>query len=532
MIYLSAQPAEFYFKWQIEVLLNNFSRLGIKKQQIHILFSYKGKVDDRIISLIKEYQEIANFFFYEDKRYGKSYISTIRPHIIKQHFNRFPNLQFETIFYHDSDIIFREVPLFGELIKNSGKKVWFMSDADFYIGSTLLNYFNTNILLDLCKLVNVDYHLLLQSQNIFGGAQYLMQNVPLEFWVKHEHDSEAIFNFLNAKYETYRQQRFDSTELEDTSYNVDFSSFQPWCSDMWSMILNTLFFGYQIRIDKELDFCWATDTIDKWYTTKIFHNAGVTINEAHNTFYKENYRDYSPFNTDFSYINQNKCSFKYVEEIKNTIRSKRYSNQKVTLFIMLEITSSSQLALLSTFLMFIDKYFNLETVFWEIGSSRKFYDNHIVEDLDYQFWKGESSYTETLNYFAKFSKKVTKQTVLFFNKICFLHPNSLIEAIKYIEKKYSVVFPFNKAFSINKRLKNFNIFTNTLNFAFFKNNYPEIKSDTKSTPIIVIDIESYRSFHEVSLEFNIEDIDLYFIVKALLANENVMRLEGSVYESS
>lgn len=105
MIFLSAQPDDFYFLWQLQLQLYNFNCLGIRPENIHVLIGYHP---DRGLS--REFSDFidhcrkASFFTYPDNRPSKTYLPSIRPHIIAQHFDKHPRLQKETIFYHDSDV--------------------------------------------------------------------------------------------------------------------------------------------------------------------------------------------------------------------------------------------------------------------------------------------------------------------------------------------------------------------------------------------------------------------------------------------
>jgi hypothetical protein len=79
-------------------------------------------------------QGIANYFYYEDTRkYPISYISSIRPNVLKQHFKIFTELSQKEIFYHDCDIVFTKYPDFlnKELLVNVMN--WFVSDTKSYI---------------------------------------------------------------------------------------------------------------------------------------------------------------------------------------------------------------------------------------------------------------------------------------------------------------------------------------------------------------------------------------------------------------
>jgi len=77
MIYLSAQPASFYFLWQIELMLFNFDRMGITSQEIHVLIGCDQHLGLPLI--FKEFIEkntLAKFFVYEDTRLKRRYESS------------------------------------------------------------------------------------------------------------------------------------------------------------------------------------------------------------------------------------------------------------------------------------------------------------------------------------------------------------------------------------------------------------------------------------------------------------------------
>ena len=136
MIYLSAQPDSTYFLWQLELQIFNFSKLGIRPESIVVLIAYhpaKGLSPD--FKMLVKNNKQASFFTYPDTRISKQYESSIRPHIIAKHFSKFPNLSYEVIFYHDSDIILRKIPDFFHLMKD---KKWYVSDTRKYLDSAYI----------------------------------------------------------------------------------------------------------------------------------------------------------------------------------------------------------------------------------------------------------------------------------------------------------------------------------------------------------------------------------------------------------
>jgi hypothetical protein len=137
MIFLSAQPDDFFFTWQLEILINNLNDLGVSCENIHVLIGYNEKrgVELHFRHFGEKYKGKALFFYYPDTRKSKSYIPSIRPHIISKHFSTFQYLKTLDIFYHDADLIFRELPSFEKLL-NDAK--WYVSDTKDYTDSNYL----------------------------------------------------------------------------------------------------------------------------------------------------------------------------------------------------------------------------------------------------------------------------------------------------------------------------------------------------------------------------------------------------------
>lgn len=130
MIFLSAQPHDLYFQWQVEVLITNFRKFGISNS-MHIIVWYPEGVDLAGWHKIQEKYPEVHIFFYKDEGVDLGlYIPQLRPHSIKKHFAAFPYLENEAIFYHDSDIIFNYLPDFDLLIQD---EVNWQSDTSGYL---------------------------------------------------------------------------------------------------------------------------------------------------------------------------------------------------------------------------------------------------------------------------------------------------------------------------------------------------------------------------------------------------------------
>ena len=95
---------------------------------------------------------------------------------------------------------------------------------------------------------------------------------------------------------------------------------------MWSTLWNMWYFGYRTEITDMLDFCWATDGIDKYEKTPILHMAGVTEKDKKTKFFKGDFIDKNPINIlkedfgYFDYIDETNSTIKYINELKELVK--------------------------------------------------------------------------------------------------------------------------------------------------------------------------------------------------------------------
>src|SRR5699024_11730931 len=66
------------------------------------------------------------------------------------------------------------------------------------------------------------------------------------------------------------------------------TNLQKWTAEMWATLWNMPLFDVMPRAKKEMEFTWATDSIEKWNKNKIYHNAGVT-QDMKDMFFKGDY---------------------------------------------------------------------------------------------------------------------------------------------------------------------------------------------------------------------------------------------------
>jgi len=296
--FVCAQPAIKYYSWQLEVMLNNFIEMGINLNQVDIVcWKQNGEIPEEYSKLANGYS--ARFFFYDDTRETKHYISSIRPNILKQHFTAYPELENEAIFYHDCDIVFTK-PINWEQYLQDNK--WYGSDCRWYIGHDYIISKGEDILDKMCEIVDIDKQLVKDNELNAIGAQYLMKGINAQFWANVEKDCERLFKEIT------------DINNEKKAANPSYHEIQIWCSDMFAVLWNGWKIGYETICHPDLEFAWATSTEADWDRLNIFHNAGVTGAEQ-GLFYKALYMSELPYNKDLK-INEGTASKKYYEFIQ------------------------------------------------------------------------------------------------------------------------------------------------------------------------------------------------------------------------
>jgi hypothetical protein len=284
-------------------MLNNFIEMGVNPNFIDIVcWKQNGVIPEEWSKLASNYP--ARFFFYDDTRETKHYISSIRPNILKQHWAAHPYLKGDAIFYHDSDIIFSK-PI-SEWISTDiiNDEEWHGSDTRWYIAHSYIVGKGQQIIDKMCDIMGLDEELIRTNEMNSIGAQYLMKNVDYEYWDRVEMDSEQLF----------RQVTDLNNEIKRD--NPSYHELQIWCADMWAVLWGAWRRGWKTNCLSEFDFSWGTSTEDDFYKMNIMHNAGVTDSSS-GLFYKAGYMNSLPYNVELN-INENTASKKYWEWIQKT----------------------------------------------------------------------------------------------------------------------------------------------------------------------------------------------------------------------
>ncbi len=323
-ILMCVQPCIKYYAWQIEVMLTNFESLDLHEHfEIQCLFAFnKNESDweekfDTILKVQHKYEHIANFYFYEDTRqYPISYISSIRPNVLKQHFKEYTDIEERSVFYHDCDIIFTKFPDFIDKYTQNDNN-WYVSDTISYIGHDYILSKGEDVLDKMCDIVGINKSFVKNNQNNSGGCQYIMKRVDWHFFDKMEKDCERLFKEIT---ELNNQKITEQRHTTDPNNPISFTPYhelQIWCADMWCILWGAWMRGFKTNIIPEMSFVWATDSIEVINEKYIFHNAGCTSSMSDTHFYKGAFINKYPFLHESETYLKDKCSYMYFNLIKS-----------------------------------------------------------------------------------------------------------------------------------------------------------------------------------------------------------------------
>jgi len=309
LIFMSCQPNEFKYIWELEIQITNFRKFDISKQ-MHILVWYQKGEDLKNWAYLKSKYPEVNIFLYEDQGADRTYYEPIiRPHALKQHFKQHESeLKGKSIFYHDSDIIFSYLPDFQSLMNHS--IVW-ESDTSGYLDYDYLRRVEdmgkipANEVIDkLAEIGGITTDIIKLYRGKTGGAQYLFKNIDSEFWQDVEDTTIKIRNYLY----------FGSGGVNSKYFPHENAGFQSWCADMWAVNFCLWKRGIPTDVTNQLAFSWATDRAEEFTKKPIFHNAGAT-HLSKGLFWKAGWKNTSPIDKNIS-VSKNFCSWYYVEAMK------------------------------------------------------------------------------------------------------------------------------------------------------------------------------------------------------------------------
>jgi len=320
MVFVSAQPDTVYFHWQVEIYMYQFSKHGVI-DRCYALFGYTGNEPSPYAQeLGKKYSGIK---FYKDERPPNQYAPSIRPHILAKFFKEYPHLG-KNVFYHDSDIFLVKLPRF-DLMLQPFDNTSYLSDTISYIGYEYVKECSgrykskhphlpdQDLFIKMCDIVGISEGIVISNQNNSGGAQYLLKNIDGDYWEECERKCLELYPFL-----------CDYEQKYPVPHHI-----QKWTTDMWVVLWVYWKRGGKTLIHKELDFSWATSSVQEYNKLNIFHLAGITGTNCNDKFHKGLYSSVNVFDeyaknpTIFDHISVNNATYEYTNVIKEYMAKTR-----------------------------------------------------------------------------------------------------------------------------------------------------------------------------------------------------------------
>jgi len=439
MIFISAQPDEYYFIWQLELLTYNLGKLGVDIKNVHILFGHDKELGPSgdVANFKKNYPEL-QIFCYPDERDSQGYASSIRPHIIAKHLLTNPWLSNEALFYHDSDIIFRELPDFETLLAGPS---WYVSNTSNYLDANYITaHAGQEVLENMCKIVGIDPIIIRSADTNAGGAQYLIKATTPAFWTKVEHDCERMFAYLSSV-----ENALNSNTLSSNKPFV-----QKWCTDMWVIWWNALLINTPFLSHPELDFCWANSPIAEWHSVKILHYTGNIAKEHSFFFRKGNYIMHNPFQEKFGAISQQTASYpltQLIVELGEKRSEKRINLQDTTFLIPVRIDSADRLSNLYASTAYLSKFFRTTIIVMESDREQKVSHKELPEGVIYIFKKTENPRLFRTNINNEMIKICSTPNLVLYDADVIIPKKQLAKAVRILRTgMHKVVSPYSGRF--------------------------------------------------------------------------------------
>lgn len=326
---ITAQPNDLLFNWQLRVQLHNLRKYGLSDKYTALVWWHDDRVNKETFKyhwedLERDFPE-ARIVYITDTEGDLpklikmvNYIPLLRPWLLHKYFAENPELENKAILYMDSDVVFTKEPEFSHLLADN---ICYLSDTKSYIAAS---YFDSKIkdvlpdkleqykqidpLSDLLREFGLTREIAVKNEGGSGGAQYLLKNIDASFW------QDVFLGCMKI--------RMTLGSINRRFFENEDKGFQSWCADMWSVLFTLWKREQQTNCPPEMDFCWATDPIEKWDKVQIYHDAGASTREiepGHKLFHKRD-ADYinnqaTPFEKNLSFVSPKYCSKNYAKEI-------------------------------------------------------------------------------------------------------------------------------------------------------------------------------------------------------------------------
>lgn len=323
MKFIQAAPDELYFTWQYKVQAANFREFDLEKDMTIVVGLKPGSQPSQHI---KEFEKTfaGKIHYYEDTRKSKHYLSSIRPNIIKQYLKDYPT---DVFCYIDQDIIWLEDPKLDRFANDPNQ--YTAEEAKGYTWAKYMKVFNDGkIFQGLCKIIDIDPEFVEANDDGAGAAQFIIKGTDADWWDEYERQLEEAFIFVGSEIQRDRDEHNDQKRYNFQHWSVD-------CNVLWMKLLTT---GKPVLNLQEINFCWPYDTFEgaKEKGRIMMHNSGIAEtnrnhwdvrknekgeDEMYDTgrpkwFDKQLFKDDTPFNYDFSFVDPKSLQAHYISYFK------------------------------------------------------------------------------------------------------------------------------------------------------------------------------------------------------------------------
>lgn len=295
MKYIIAQDENLFSYWQLTVAIQSILDNGVNPEDIYVLFGTYGYNKDAK-AFERRFKNV-NIIRYRNT-IPKNYIAAVKPYLLWKFFEQFPNEVKNQWMLIDNDVM-----LMGKMGKFKKGKVY-LSNTQSYTGYDYIKSKGEDVLNVMLKASGVNEDIVKENDAGSGGAQYIFDNVDAKVWMDAYHMSVSIFVALS-------KHRHVVQEGQDHIIQI-------WCSEMWGVLWSFWKNGHKTYIDKRLNFCMSSDTIDTAKNVKILHNSGVTNSGELRLFNKGSFRKKSPKDSNLD-INNSYVSSIYYSYVKKTL---------------------------------------------------------------------------------------------------------------------------------------------------------------------------------------------------------------------
>jgi hypothetical protein len=268
-----------YLLWQAELLYYNCIELGF---DCTILIASEAQASD----YAKALADHTTAKIFRDIRENKDYAASVQPYLLNKYSS---SMHGDEILVCDSDVLFKSI---AAIRIPEGNQI-IASNCSEYLDARYVDGCDPDILTNMCDICGVDIEMI-RNQSFAPGAQFVFgKDFDHLVWDKIEKDTVAIHNYLKSVKCSIRQ-------------------IQVWTACMWGIWFNLI--NNEIIHDASLDFCWATDSKQRWDECNLLHMAGVMPGTI-GAFYKGSFAKETPFKYSMKHVWDHTCSRIYADYI-------------------------------------------------------------------------------------------------------------------------------------------------------------------------------------------------------------------------